>query len=35
MKITNPHDKYFKEVFSNTDEAIAFLKGSLPQEPIL
>ncbi len=32
MKITNPHDKYFKEVFSNTDDAIAFLKGSLPQE---
>ncbi len=32
MKITNPHDKYFKEVFSNTEDAIAFLKGSLPQE---
>ncbi len=32
MKITNPHDKYFKEVFSNTEDAIAFLKRSLPQE---
>ena len=32
MKITNPHDKYFKEVFSNTEEAVAFLKGSLSPE---
>jgi predicted transposase/invertase (TIGR01784 family) len=28
----NPHDKYFKEVFSNKPEAVAFLKGSLPDK---
>ncbi len=32
MKVTNPHDKYFKEVFSNTEEAVDFLKGSLSSE---
>lgn len=29
-EINNAHDKYFKEVFSRRDEAVSFLKGTLP-----
>ena len=32
MKITNPHDKYFKEIFSRKEETAALLKGMLPVE---
>lgn len=31
MKIQNPHDKFFKEVFSNTEVAKDFINNYLPQ----
>ena len=30
MKIDNSHDKFFKDIFSNKDEAVGILKGALP-----
>jgi predicted transposase/invertase (TIGR01784 family) len=32
MKVTNPHDKYFKAVFSKKEEAIDLIKNSLSKE---
>jgi predicted transposase/invertase (TIGR01784 family) len=32
MELSNSHDKFFKEVFSNKEEAVDLLKGSLPGE---
>ena len=32
MKEINSHDKYFKEVFSVKEHAVAFLKGNLYPE---
>jgi predicted transposase/invertase (TIGR01784 family) len=34
MKIQNPHDKFFKEVFSNTEVAKDFINNYLPQSII-
>lgn len=31
-KIVNPHDKFFKEVYSDKERAIDFLRGFLPEE---
>jgi predicted transposase YdaD len=30
--ITNPHDKFFKEVFSRRSDAVEFLQNYLPSE---
>ena len=32
MEITNPHDKFFKESFTNKEIATDFIKGSFPKE---
>jgi len=32
MDIQNPHDKFFKEVFSDKETAIDYFKHSLPPE---
>ena len=32
MNVTSSHDKFFKEIFSNKEEAVELLKGSLPKE---
>ncbi len=32
VNVNNPHDRYFKEIFSGKSEASAFLKGSLSPE---
>jgi predicted transposase/invertase (TIGR01784 family) len=33
-EISNPHDKFFKAIFSRREEVISFLKGTLPEEII-
>jgi len=30
MDITGSHDKFFKEIFSNKENAAGFLRGTLP-----
>ena len=32
MEIVNPHDKFFKETFSNRENAIDLISGLLPEE---
>ena len=31
MELSNSHDKFFKEIFSNKENAVGFLQGALPQ----
>jgi len=33
-EITNPHDKFFKEIFSRQEVAVDFLRNYIPKEVI-
>ncbi len=32
MKVQNPHDKFFKELFSVIENALDFINGAFPAE---